>query len=131
MEPIEEEKLIRNCDALVWVSKKEEDDGVEFVKTIMSFFRAKNDNDDLIPTEMGFKYNIMLFQRAPDADMFTAIIGDPKGYAERLGMLGYHGMMFKKNAKHTPEYKAAVLKALQKWGFDYSDAIRILNTTVA
>jgi hypothetical protein len=121
----EQEELIRNCDAVIWISKENE----EMVFTIMSFFRSKL--TEVMPTHMGYKYNIMTFRTPEDVDTFTAIIGDPKGYVERLGKIGYHGIMFKKNAAvPSPEFKSMLLQIMDKWGFSFDESVRILHTTV-
>jgi hypothetical protein len=82
----------------------------------MTFFKIPSSTK---PTEMGFKYNILMFRKPddPDAQMFKAILGDPKGYVERVGRLGYHGMMFKEKIKLKMEFKELVKRMLINWGF--------------
>lgn len=110
--PKEEEELIKNCDAIVWASYQQEEE----VHTRMTFFSLPSKTK---PTEMGFRYNILMFRTPFDEDlgMFKAILGDPKGYVERVGRLGYHGMMFKEKIKLKVEFKELITRMLTNWGF--------------
>ena len=118
MEPIkqltqkQEDELIKNCDAILWASYQKEEE----IHTKMTFFSLPSKSK---PTEMGFKYNILMFRTPFDEDlgMFRAIIGDPKGYVEHVGRLGYHGMMFKEKIKLKMEFKELLTRMLSNWGF--------------
>ncbi len=125
MEQIEEEKLIQNCDAVLWVSKETEDE----IVTVMQFFKSKKE-ETVKPTDMGFKYNIMMFKKLDEVETFTAIIGDPFGYVNRIGKIGYHGMMYKKSAMHTKDFTDFVATVMNKWGFHPNEAKRLMNLTV-
>jgi len=125
VEQIEEEKLIQNCDAVVWVSKPTEDQ----IVTVMQFFKSKKE-ETVTPTETGFKYNILLFRTPEDVDTFSAIIGDPFAYVNRVGKLGYHGLMYKKSSEHTSDFKAHIILLLNKWGFAPNEVLRLFDLTV-
>ena len=105
--------MIRDCDAVIWSSfRKNENE----VNTHMTFFKmpcaAK-------PTDLGYKFNILLFHTPQDDDVstFSAILGDPKGYIENVGRLGYHGIMFKDKIKSKKVLKELFTRVLRGWGF--------------
>lgn len=125
MEQIEEEKLIQNCDAVLWVSKQTDEE----VITVMQFFKSK-EKETVVPSDMGFKYNIMMFRTPDEVETLTAIIGDPFGYVQRIGKLGYHGLMYKKNSKNTKEFKDHISLIMDKWGFHPKEAKRLMKLTV-
>ena len=124
MEPISEEKLIKNCDAIVFASVE----GDEDIFTTMHFFKTPKDSVE--PTDTGFKYNVMLWRLHDELDMFTAIIGDPRGYVENMGKMGYHGILFKKGTWCSPEFKDMVKRILSKWGFSQDQQKHIYQSTV-
>lgn len=120
-------EVIANCDAVLWISAVIENE----IRTSMTFFRSAKDCS-VLPTETGFKYNILVFRNAEDAEegSFEAIIGDVQGYAERLGKLGYHGIMFKKNVKPRRELKHLFETILGTFGFTKKQIKKVLKTTL-
>lgn len=112
-----ENQVIANCDAVVFASyqKSEEDE----IHTTMTFFKTEN---DVQPTELGHKFNILMFKKhspnEEEIDMFSAILGDPRGYIERIGSMGYHGILVKRGAVSSTEDLMKVFrKVLKTWGF--------------
>ena len=126
MEQISEEKLIQNCDALIFASVEGEED----IVTTMHFFKSPDGNNQVESTPTGYRYNVMMWRTDDDLDMFTAIIGDPRGYVENLGKMGYHGILYKKNCWSSPEFKAMVKRILHKWGFSKDQQKHIYQSTV-
>ena len=102
MEPIVEKKLIQDCDSVIFASVESDED----VRTTMHFFKGKKDT--VKPTDIWFKYNILLWKTHDETETFSAILGDPRGYVERVGRLGYHGMLYKKSAKSSKEFKNVI-----------------------
>lgn len=118
-----------NCDAIVFASYSHEDN----LHTVMTFLQTKK-GKKIQPTEMGHRYNILIFDRASptekDIEMFTAILGDPKGYVERIGKSGYHGLVVKQKACKTKELKETFSKVLYQFGFEEKLIKRVMKTTV-
>lgn len=128
----EREEVIANCDAIVFGSYRKEED----VHTIMSFIQSKK-GKKVVPFEMGHKYNILLFNRgAPkeaDIELFNAILGDPKGYVERMGKHGYHGVVVKQKAWGgigKKEISGVIHAVLYKYGFEEKLIKKVLKTVV-
>lgn len=119
---------VNECDAAMWVCTIKDDE----LHTLMTFlkgdFRSK-----AVKTELGYKYNVAMFRRQPDpdeVDMFTAIIGDPHGYVERVGKLGYHGIMFKEKAGGKKQMKHLFETLLRKFGYDDKTIRKMIRQTV-
>lgn len=113
----EQSETIKNCDVVIFSSyeKPEEDE----IFTHMTFFKTDNTVE---PTELGHKYNILMFRKyAPtevDVDLFTAILGDPEGYVRRIGKMGYHGIIIKRGAvANTTDLMNVFRKIMKTWGF--------------
>lgn len=124
--------MIANSDAIIFGSYRKEDN----IHTIMSFIQSKK-GKNIEPFEMGHKYNILLFNRAAptekDIELFDAIIGDPKGYVERMGKHGYHGLVIKHKAWGgigATEIKKIIRGILYKYGFEEKLIKKVLKTTV-
>lgn len=129
MEPTKqkESEVIQNCDAIVFGSYMKE----QLQHTVMTFFKTKNKVE---PTEMGHRFNVLMFKKPSpeehEVDLFTAIIGDPRGYVERIGKAGYHGILVKQNACKKKEIKAVFAKVLYSWGFEEKLIKKVLKATV-
>lgn len=102
----------------------------------MSFLQSKK-SKNIKPYEMGHKYSILLFDRGSpeekDIELFDAIIGDPKGYVERMGSCGYHGIVVKNKAWRgigAKEIKAVIHAVLYKHGFEEKLIKKVLKATV-
>lgn len=119
---------VRECDAVMWVSVLRENE----IETLMTFLKSEK-KSNAVKTELGFKYNIAMFRRQPDPkeiDIFTAIIGDPHGYVQRVGKLGYHGVMFKEKAGGKKQVKLMFEQLLNKFGYDEKTINRMIRQTV-
>jgi hypothetical protein len=124
--------VIANADAIIFGSYRKEED----VHTVMSFIQSAK-GKRVEPTDLGHKFNILLFNRASpkekDLELFTAILGDPKGYVERMGKHGYHGMVVKAKAwggVGAKEIKVIIHNVLDKYGFEEKLIKKVLKTTV-
>ena len=119
--------MIETCDAIVFGSYQQESN----VHTIMTFFKTKNNVE---PTEIGHKFNIVLFDKPcpkeEDVDLFTAILGDPKGYVERMGRSGYHGLVVKQKACKSKQLKEMFHGVLYKYGFEEKLIKKVIKATV-
>jgi len=112
--PNQERTVIENCDALIWGTfPGQENDGS--LKTGMTFL--KHPVEGVKPTAVGFKYNILQFRCILEVEEFSAIIGDPAGYVERIGGLGYHGIMYKAGLKPRKGIKGIFTSVLEAYGF--------------
>jgi hypothetical protein len=108
------DKIAEDSDAIIWSSYKNHDNSE--VTTRMTFFKMPC---KVKPTDLGYKFNILLFHTPDDSDisMFSAILGDPKGYIENISKLGYHGMMFKDKMRSKKVIKELFTRVLRGWGF--------------
>lgn len=121
-----QKELIENCDAVVWAAVTTEEGDQE---TLMNFFKVQN---KLQPTDLGYKYNILTFKQGVEdsIELFTAIIGDPKNYVERLGNAGYNGIMLKQNSCKRKEMKDVFKGSLLNWGFSEKKAKEVMRQIV-
>jgi len=124
--------VIANCDAIVFGSYRHEED----VHTVMSFIQSKK-GKHVVPFETGHKFNIVLFDRAcpeeKDVELFSAILGDPKGYVERMGKHGFHGIVCKHKAWvgiGKKEISAVISGVLNTHGFEEKLIKKVLKATV-
>lgn len=129
-EQLDEQKqreLIEHCDAMIWASEFKAE--VNEVSTLMNFFRTKN---KVKPTDMGYKYNILQFKNneISSIEFFSAIIGDQKAHAERLGRMGYNGIMFKQKSCAKKEMKNLFQKSLMNWGFSEKEIKPLMKNMV-
>lgn len=101
----DQKEIIEKCDAIVWEVLEE--------KVRMSFFKNKNKVE---PSEIGFMYDIILYKVAPEhySDSFSAIIGDPFAYVNRISDIGYSGIMIKKGAMSFAKTKKTFKNILEK-----------------
>lgn len=125
-----EEKVIENCDAVMWGTWKE--DANSESKTVMTFFKHIKKSSSVKPTEMGYKYNVLIFREINenDIELFSAILGDPAGYVERIGKLGYHGILYKNSLKPTKAIKNVFKTLLTGYGFKKACVDRVIKETV-
>lgn len=125
----EQSEVIANCDAIVFGSYLKE----ATVHTVMTFMQTKQGNK-VEPTEMGHKFNILLFSKIcpkeEEVEMFTAILGDPKAYVERMGKAGYHGLVVKQKACKHKDAKDVFWKVLYNYGFEEKLIKKVIKATV-
>ena len=117
-----EKEVIQNCDAVVWFSYKDETG----TSTKMTFMKSAK---QVKPTELGYKYNILMFKECDDEsiDVFSTIIGDPQAYVTRVGNLGYHGLMLKHKSCSKKDIKTLFHSTLDNWGFDLKQINAVLK----
>ena len=122
-----QKELIEHCDAVVWASEFNTEDNT--IQTMMNFYRTKN---KVKPTDTGYKYSVLQFRTgdSESIEVFHAIIGSPKCYAERLGSMGYNGVMLKQKSCKKSEAKDLFTKSLLNWGFDEKESKGILKQLV-
>lgn len=103
----EQKEIIETCDAVVW------EVGAENTK--MNFFKNKN---NVKPLEIGFTYHIVLYKVSPEeyTDSFSAVIGDPLSYVNRISDIGYSGIMVKKGSVSNAKVKKLFKDTLGKIG---------------
>lgn len=121
--------MITNCDAIVFGSYQQEAN----VHTIMTFMQSKHGHK-AEPHECGHRFNIVLFDKLEpeekDVEIFTAILGDPKGYVERMGKAGYHGLVVKQKACKAKEIKEVFSRVLHGYGFEEKLIKKVIRKTV-
>ena len=126
---LEENQVIANCDAVVFASYQKPEEDIE---TVMTFFKTENAVE---PTELGHKFNILMFRKTnpkeDEIELFTAILGDPRGYVERIGKMGYHGILVKRGAvQDKAELMGLFRKILKTWDFKDKLINKVLAETV-
>jgi hypothetical protein len=92
-------KWIDSCDGAYWHISYEPNKKNKTIDAILNAdFYKINETNDVQPSDTGgYKYSILLYRDADDIEYSEAIIGDPKGYVDRLSKLGYNGLLVKKN----------------------------------
>lgn len=112
-------ETIQNCDAVIWANHD--------ANTLMTFYKTEN---KVKPTELGFKYDIVIFREneADSLEAFSAIVGDPKSYVERMGKGGYNGFMFKQKSCSKKQMKEMFSNSLKHWGFDDKEMKRAMKS---
>jgi hypothetical protein len=71
-----------------------------------------------------------LSPKEEEVELFSAILGDPKGYVERMGKAGYHGLVVKQKACKVKEIKAVFAKILYNYGFEEKLIKKVIKATV-
>jgi hypothetical protein len=99
---------MNECDGAYWFFTVEKTGNTESTIQNTDFYTLKT-GKKVKPTEVGFKYNILLYKEK-EVEYTKAILGDPKGYIERMGKIGYAGLIVKD--KSVP--KITVKKMLRK-----------------
>jgi hypothetical protein len=103
----------------------------ESMKTIMTFMKTAN---KVKPTEIGHKYNIVLWRfmrpKEEEVELFTAILGDPQGYVQRIGSMGYSGFVVKKKACKNDDVRKVFNEILNNWGFEEKLIQKVIKKTV-
>jgi hypothetical protein len=99
----------------------------------MTFMQSKK-GKSIEPTELGHKFNIVLFDKISpkeeEVELFSAILGDPKGYVERMGKAGYHGLVVKQKACKAKEIKDVFSKVLYGYGLEEKLIRKVIRATV-
>jgi hypothetical protein len=125
----ESNNVIANCDIIVFGSYLQDN----IMRMVMTYLITKNSHK-AIPTECGYKFNVVLFDKPKpkeeEIDMFTAILGDPKAYVERMGNAGYHGMVVKQKTSKTREIIATLKNVLTTYGFEDKLVRKVIKATV-
>ena len=119
---------VRECDAVMWVCARKDNEQTTLITFLKSDLKSK-----AVKTDLGYKYNVAMFRRQPDpkeVDIFTAIIGDPHGYVQRVGKLGYHGVMFKDKAGGKKQMRVLFEQLLTKFGYDDKTIRKMIRQTV-
>lgn len=99
---------INDCDGAFWYFTTEQDKNTESVVQNTSFYKLSN-GSKVKPTENGYKYNILLYKKN-EVEYTKAVLGDPKGYIERLGKIGYGGLIVKDKSVN----KTTIRKMMRK-----------------
>jgi hypothetical protein len=99
---------MNDCDGAYWFFTVEKTGNTESTIQNTDFYTLKTGNK-VKPTEIGYKYNILLYRKS-EVEYTKAILGDPRGYIERMGRIGYGGLIVKD--KSVP--KNTVKKMLRK-----------------
>jgi hypothetical protein len=123
----EEQKIVDDCDIVVWYMTDETSMNSKYIRANSDAKRAKKRN-------MGPKYNIVLFKEgksiAEEADVFSAIIGDPMGYVENIGKMGYSGLMFREKSHKIAIAKKTIVDFLDLFGFNDKEIKKVLKSSM-
>jgi hypothetical protein len=84
---------LSTCDGAYWYFTTRKNDKEENVIQNTDFYKFNN-KKKIEPTECGYIYNILLL-RKDEVEYTKAVIGDAKGYIERMGKIGYSGLLVK------------------------------------
>ena len=124
---LKESEVVDNCDAIVFGSY--EDKGI--LNTIITYLKTDN---DVVPSEIGHKFNVVLWQwvkpKEEEVELFGAVLGDPRGYVERIGKMGYSGLVIKENACRSDDIVAVLTGVLNRWGFEDKLIKKVIKQTV-
>jgi len=122
-----DQKLIEECDIVVWYKIDDTSMNSKYIRANTKSKRSKN-------KLMGPKYNILLFKEdvdtPEDAVVFSAIIGDIMGYVERVGNIGYSGLVFRENSLKITKARKTIVDLLDMFGFIQSDIKKVLKSSV-
>ena len=85
-------------DGIAFSINGESGDELDWEFTMMKL--NSDDDRDFVKHEMGYKYQIVLYDREGDGfDMFDAILGDLQYYVKNLVKVNTEGLILKKNKK--------------------------------
>lgn len=85
-------------DGIAFSINGEDGDELDWEFTMMKL--NSDDDRDFVKHEMGYKYQIVLYDREGDGfDMFDAILGDLQYYVKNLVRVNTEGLILKKNKK--------------------------------
>lgn len=100
MGPVFKQMKEQQCDAISFLPKVTQTKKGEIVETMIQGLNYKEKGEPINNTEMGYFYDIILFQETEDdfvnKEHFEAILVCPYTYAERLIKEGHFGYIGKK-----------------------------------
>jgi hypothetical protein len=120
-----ERDTVENCDGAFWYITTETNDNSENTILNTDFYKFKN-GTKAVATEIGFKYNILLFKEN-EVEYTRAVLGDPRGYICRLGKMGYNGLLVKVDSVPKKTLKGMVQKIMGNFSFPNSKIKNILK----
>lgn len=104
------EQPIKDCDGAFWYLTKEVTKDSENVVMNAELYKLKG-GDKIQETEIGYKYCILLF-RDSEVEYTKAYLGDMRGYIDRMGKIGYGGLIVKEGSVPLKTIKNMVKKVL-------------------
>ena len=104
------EQPIKDCDGAFWYLTKEVTKDSENVVMNTELYKLKG-ADKVQETDIGYKYCILLF-RESEVEYTKAYLGDMRGYIDRMGKIGYGGLIVKEGSVPVKTIKNMVKKVL-------------------
>jgi hypothetical protein len=116
---------VNDCDGAFWYLTKENTSNSENVILNADYYKLKN-GDKVEQTEIGYKYNILLFKDST-VEYTKAYLGDPKGYIDRMGKIGYGGLLIKVDSVPIKTVKNMIRKVLDDIKLPESEIKNVLK----
>lgn len=104
------EQPIKNYDGAFWYLTKEVTKESENIVMNTELYKLKN-GDKVEETEIGYKYCILLFRNS-EVEYTKAYLGDIRGYIDRMGKIGYGGLVVKEGSVPNKTVKSMIRKVL-------------------
>lgn len=104
------EQPLKNCDGAFWYLTKEVTQDSENIVMNAELYKLKN-GDKIRETDIGYKYCILLF-RESEVEYTKAYLGDMRGYIDRMGKIGYGGLIVKEGSVPVRTIKNMIRKVL-------------------
>ena len=104
------EQPIKDCDGAFWYLTKEVTKDSENIVMNAELYKLRG-GDKIEETEIGFKYCILLFRNS-EVEYMKAYLGDMRGYINRMGEIGYGGLIVKDGSVPQKTVKNMIRKVL-------------------
>ncbi len=109
-------QLANECDMMIWTTVHDTQENM--INTVIKFLNMEK-KKPVKKTELGYNYSITLHRKHKDEiEIFNAIIGDPVGYIQRLGGIGYSGLMLKDKTITKKQHDNLLRTVLAEYGFE-------------
>lgn len=118
-----ERDTVENCDGAFWYLTTETTANSENIILNTDFYKFKN---KVVATEVGFKYNILLFNEN-EVEYTKAVLGDPHGYISRLAKMGYNGLLVKVDSVPKKTLKQMVQKVMGDFSIPDAEIKNVLK----
>lgn len=113
------------CDGIFWYLSKETTANEETILLNSDYYTLKGASK-VERTETGYKYNVLLFNETT-VEYTKAVLGDPKGYIDRMSKIGYGGLIVKVGSVPTRTVKNMMKKILDNIKLPESEIKTILK----
>lgn len=104
------EQPIKDCDGAFWYLTTEVTKDSENIVMNAELYKLRG-GDKIKETEIGYKYCILLFRNS-EVEYTKAYLGDMRGYINRMGKIGYGGLIVKDGSVPQKTIKNMIRKVL-------------------